>query len=378
MSKNETEVVINSQVKDSGGKIIFGDNTLCSQFLRDYIPLPYLKDVRPEDIEDVSDRFVPLFAQERNADRVKKVNIRGASPFFLVSLIEHKTHVDYNVCMQIFRYMVYIWDAYEKEAEQKQEGISKRSGFKYPVILPIVYYEGVENWTVPADFKSRIQQGEAFAKYIPDFEYYLVPLKEYSNEELLEKSDEISLVMLINKLQTPEDVEKFRRIPPQKLEEILRETPQYLLDIIGDVFLAFLLKENLPVDEAEDLVGKVREKKMGMLFENMVKMDIQEERRKTEEQRRKTEAERKKTEEQRKKTEEQRKKTEEQRRKTEEQRCRAEEAIYKLESSMKLFIKDCKNNHMLQDETMEKVMDIYQIDKEEAREKVERYWGGNV
>lgn len=86
--------------------------------MRDYIPLPYLKDVQPEDIEDVSDRFVPLFAEERNADRVKRVNIRGANPFFLVSIIEHKTHVDYNVCMQIFRYMVYIWDAYEKKAEE--------------------------------------------------------------------------------------------------------------------------------------------------------------------------------------------------------------------------------------------------------------------
>ncbi len=371
MLKNETEVVINSQVKDSGGKIIFGDNTLCSQFLRDYIPLPYLKDVQPEDIEDVSERFVPLFAEERNADRVKKVNVRGANPFFLVSLIEHKTHVDYNVCMQIFRYMVYIWDAYEKEAEQKQKGISKQVGFKYPVVLPIVYYEGVENWTVPTDFKSRIQQGEAFAKYIPDFEYYLVPLKDYSNEELLEKADEISLVMLINKLQTPEDVEKFRRISPQELEEILRETPKYLLDIIGDVFLAFLLKENMPVEEAEDLVGKVREKKMGMLFENMVKMDIQEERRKTEEQRRRTE-------EERRKTEEQRRKTEEQRRKTEEQRLRAEEAIHKFETSMKLFIKDCMNTHMLQDETIEKVMSIYQIDKEEARKKVEQYWGCDI
>ena len=194
--KNEQETIMNSQVRDSGGTIIFGDNTLCSQFLRDYIPLPYLKDVQPEDIEDVSDRFVPLFAEERNADRVKKVNIRGEKPFFLVSLIEHKTHVDYNVCMQIFRYMVYIWDAYEKEEEQKQAGISKRAGFKYPVILPIVYYEGAENWTVPRDFKSRLQQGEAFGKYVPDFEYYLVPLKDYSNEELLDKADEISLVML--------------------------------------------------------------------------------------------------------------------------------------------------------------------------------------
>lgn len=60
---------------------------MCSQFLRDYVPLPYLKDVQPEDIEDVSERFVSLFAEERNADRVKKVNIRGANPFFLMSLI---------------------------------------------------------------------------------------------------------------------------------------------------------------------------------------------------------------------------------------------------------------------------------------------------
>ena len=70
-----------------------------------------MKDVHPEDIEDVSEQYVPLFAEERNADRVKRVNIKGENPFFLLSLIEHKTKIDYNVCMQIFRYMVYIWDA---------------------------------------------------------------------------------------------------------------------------------------------------------------------------------------------------------------------------------------------------------------------------
>jgi len=360
MQKNEEETIMNSQVRDSGGKIIFGDNTLCSQFLRDYIPLPYLKDVQPEDIEDVSERFVPLFAEERNADRVKKVNIRGEMPFFLVSLIEHKTHVDYNVCMQIFRYMVYIWDAYEKEEEQKQAGISKRAGFKYPVILPIVYYEGAENWTVPRDFKSRLQQGEAFGKYVPDFEYYLVPLKDYSNEELLEKADEISLVMLINKLQSAEDVEKFRRISPQKLEEILKETPKHLLDIIGNVLLAFLLKENVPVEEAQDLVGKVREKKMGMLFENMEKMDIQEERRKTAEQcRRAEEAEQK---------------AEEAEQKAEEAEQKAEEATQKLEDSIRLFVETCRNDGIKQEDTIKRLAQIYQIDTDIAEKKLLQYW----
>lgn len=202
-----------------------------------------------------------------------------------------------------------------------------------------MYYEGAENWTVPRDFKSRLQQGEAFGKYVPDFEYYLVPLKDYSNEELLDKADEISLVMLINKLQTPEDVEKFRRIPPQKLEEILKETPKHLLDIIGNVLLAFLLKENVPIEDAEDLAGKVREKKMGMLFENMEKMDIQEERRKTEEQRR-----------------------------------RAEEATKKLEDSIRLFVESCQNEGLAQEDTIKKLVMIYQVNSEMAMEKLKKYW----
>ena len=42
---------------------------------------------------------------------------RGNNTLFFVSLIEHKTKVDYNVSMQMLRYMVYIWEDYEKEME---------------------------------------------------------------------------------------------------------------------------------------------------------------------------------------------------------------------------------------------------------------------
>ena len=270
------DIVLNSQVRDSSSKIIFDNHTLCSQFLRDYVNLPYLKDVRPEDIEDVSAQYVTLFAEERNCDRVKRVHIRGGNtPFFLVSLIEHKTAPDYNVCMQLFRYMVYIWDTYEKEAERRHKGMSKRADFLYPPILPIIYYEGSAQWSVPPDFRSRIREGKVFGKYLPDFEYYLVPLKDYSNEALMEKRDEISLVMMINKLQTAEDIEKFRQLPGSEMDAILKDTPEYLVDSIANVLRAFLLKLNVPVSDTEKLADKVREKKMGELFADMQKIDIQ-------------------------------------------------------------------------------------------------------
>lgn len=43
----------------------------------------------------------------------------GRSLFFIISLIEHKSKVDYNVVMQIFRYMSFIWEDYEREMEKK-------------------------------------------------------------------------------------------------------------------------------------------------------------------------------------------------------------------------------------------------------------------
>ena len=278
--KESKEFLLNSKKGDSGAKLLFGDNGFCAEFIRDYIDIPYAKDVKAEDIVDVSEQFVPLFAEEREADVVKRINVREGVPFFLISLLEHKTKVDYNVHMQIFRYMVFIWDAYEKEMEKQKKGISKRAGFKYPPIIPIVYYEGKKNWTVPPNFKSRIWNGHKFGKYVPDFEYYLLPLKSYSNEELINHGDGISLAMMINKLQSKEDIEDFCNLPPDKVEKILNTMPEYQKEIVAKVYTAVLMKMNVPMDIVQELVGRVKKKKMAELFGAMEKIDVQAEWRK--------------------------------------------------------------------------------------------------
>ena len=51
----------NSKHHDSSSKLIFGNAELCSQFLRNYMDIPLLKNVRPEDIEDVTERYIPMF-----------------------------------------------------------------------------------------------------------------------------------------------------------------------------------------------------------------------------------------------------------------------------------------------------------------------------
>ena len=102
--------------------------------------LEIFRNIQPEDIEDVSERYVPLYSTERESDTVKKINISKYLPFtkdentlylplYIVFLIEHKTKAEYNVSMQMLRYMVHIWVDYEKEMEKKYSGISKMKDF---------------------------------------------------------------------------------------------------------------------------------------------------------------------------------------------------------------------------------------------------------
>ena len=107
--------------------------------------------------------------------------------FFLVSLIEHKSQVDYNVIMQILRYIVFIWEDYEKEKEREHSGISKTKDFKYPPVLLIIYYDGTADWNEGLKLADRVFLSDVFESYIPNFKCILVQLKDYSNAEIMKR-----------------------------------------------------------------------------------------------------------------------------------------------------------------------------------------------
>ena len=160
--------------RDISSKDVFSNPVLCAQFLRDNFDIPFLQNVQPEDIEDISSRYHPYLGTEFESDSVQKIRILDIGkekdsvveaenePPFLISLIDHKSLVDYDVAMQLLRYMMCIWTAYKKELEAKHEGITRRKEFRYPVIIPIVYFEGEAKWTAARNFRERISRESQF------------------------------------------------------------------------------------------------------------------------------------------------------------------------------------------------------------------------
>ena len=264
---------------DIKSKTIFANPVLCCQFLRNYVNHPTMKNIRPEDIEDCTDRFISYFGVEFEADTIKKIHIRDEkgkeNEIFLISLIEHKTEVDYNVSVQLLKYMVCIWAEYEKQFGTDYKNQVKTKSFRYPPILPVVYHEGSDTWTAPMHLKNRIFMHELFEEYIPDFTYCLVDNHKYTNKELLAHQDEMSLIMLLNKIQTKADLSEFVHIPDDEINRIVKESPEAVIDIIVMVMTALCTKLNLSRQDTEECVKKVRTRDMGYLWANMEKIDVQ-------------------------------------------------------------------------------------------------------
>ena len=77
------------------------------------------------------------------------------------------------------------------------------------------------------NLKDRIYLADVFDKYIPDFTYEVIRPHDYTDEQLMEKNNEMGLIMLFNKLQSLEDFKGISVWEGQSAEYIEGISPAY-------------------------------------------------------------------------------------------------------------------------------------------------------
>ena len=116
--------------------------------------------------------------------------------------------------------------------EKQQPGVSKNKGFRYPPILPIVFYDGGENWTAAVLMLTNLHKMSDFARI--------------ENE-----------------------------VSPEYLQKVLKDAPEYLLTIVTQVTGALLGEINVPNEEIEKFSEQIKERHMGKLFADFEPYDVQ-------------------------------------------------------------------------------------------------------
>jgi hypothetical protein len=277
-SKPETRTP--HKIRDNIFKTVFGEPRLFAEFLENFIPVDILKNISPDDIDDISERFTPLFSDNKDSDTVKRINLNGEN-LFVVGILEHESEVNYQSPFKMLVYITYVLNDYVKENDKKYHDEIKKNGstklilstakdFKYPPVLPIVFYDGTDKWTSEVNFLNKTKMREVFEKYIPKFEYELVDLNKYTKDDLVKYNNVLSLIMLMDKVRKSEDMGiMFSGLPENYVEALCdaEKIPEPLLKIISDCIGLLLKRVEVPAAEIEAVTEKIYQRKVNDMFE---------------------------------------------------------------------------------------------------------------
>ncbi len=154
-------------------------------FLSQYFPDGLLKRIDLDSFKDITQKIHDEKMRDYYTDLVFKTKV-DEHDTYLCFLFEHKSYLDKNVALQILRYMTLIW-----EKAGKEDG-------DYPLILPIVFYQGEKEWNLGNSLKNIFHRmPDWMEKYIPYYEYYLFDFNKIKDK----KPNDLRLQAYFNMLE---------------------------------------------------------------------------------------------------------------------------------------------------------------------------------
>jgi hypothetical protein len=179
----------------------------------------------------------------------------------------------------MLQYIVYILADYEKEANKLDNGCIYLKNFKYPPVLPIVFYDGADKWTAARHLEERTDFSNIFGKYIPKFDYELVSLNDYTENDLIKLGDVLSYIMIIDKIRKADELDILKRLPDEYKQRFHEDMPDHLKELIANVIMVLLRRLNFPDEEIEKITEPIYKRKVHTMFEWIEDYDVQETRR---------------------------------------------------------------------------------------------------
>jgi predicted transposase/invertase (TIGR01784 family) len=194
------DVIVNPH--DKLFREIWSDKAVAADYLQNNLPDAVLKLIDLNTIEIAKDSFIEKELKDYLSDLLYKVDLAG-NPGYVYFLFEHKSYPDKWVHLQLLEYQLKIWRLHQKQHPKEP----------LPVIIPLVLYHGLRQWNYKIKLSSLMKEPDpALQPYIPDFEFVLNDLTQYSNE-MIKGTVLTRVVMLLFKhIVDPDIVEKLPSI----------------------------------------------------------------------------------------------------------------------------------------------------------------------
>lgn len=197
------------RIHDKSYKEFFSNKEVFKTLIESFINKDILDGVNIEDLELIDKSFILDDFSEEESDIVYKINKDG-NEIFIYVLLEFQSTVDQSMPIRLNSYMNLIWRRYLKDKKRSEV---KAKDFKLPPIIPIVLYNGKRKWTVPLEFKEKINYSDILGDSIINFKYKFLNVNEYTKEELVDIGNVVAAIFLLDQeVDIYEFLDRIKRI----------------------------------------------------------------------------------------------------------------------------------------------------------------------
>jgi len=180
---------------DSGYKFLLSSKKAFIQLIRSFVKTGWAEQIDEASLVKIDKSFILQDFKDKEADLVYRAKLKDKEVIFYV-LMELQSTVDYLIPYRLLLYMTEIWRDIFKNVSEKE---AKRKSFRLPVIIPIVLYNGQKKWNVPVNFKETLDSYEMFEDQVLNFKYILINVHSFQEEELINLSNLIGSVFLLDR-----------------------------------------------------------------------------------------------------------------------------------------------------------------------------------
>jgi predicted transposase/invertase (TIGR01784 family) len=139
----------------------FSRREVAEGFLRGYLPQAVVDGILWESLEIAKDSFIEKALRNHFSDLLYTAKHKTQA-IKIYLLVEHKSHPDAWVSLQLLRYQVRIWELHRKQKPKEP----------LPPIIPLVLYHGQQCWQPQGGFRALFGEiDEALTAYIPAFRH---------------------------------------------------------------------------------------------------------------------------------------------------------------------------------------------------------------
>lgn len=158
-------------------KETFSNVDVSKDFFLNYLPPPIVNLIDLESIELQKDSFISKDLREYFSDLLFHLQLNENEGYLYV-LLEHKSYPSKMVAVQLLRYLVEIWEA----------KLNKEHAPKLPIVIPVVIFHSEREWGASKSLGEMLQGfdqlPENIQQYVPNFEYILIDVSNYRDEEI--------------------------------------------------------------------------------------------------------------------------------------------------------------------------------------------------